>query len=932
VGWVRMMGADSVAYHRETVVERGDDFAGRALEYYASRGETPLAWGGSGAADLGLAGSVRGHEYDAVFGSGGAVDPASGEPLVAAKRPGLELVVAAHKSVALLGVVGRADDMHAILDAETDATLAYLDAWMMARGGRRGRAQTRTPTHGLIWARTRHATSRAGDPEPHDHVLIANACRMADGGGGWKALDTGALRDVLHAATAAGRMASAAKAISLGYAIEPDDGPSGRLGHWRIAGMPERACELFSKRSAEITAAVESRGYDTYQARQTAARDTRKAKRHTPPEDLLAGWRVELAAVGFTPAGVLADIDAAGAAGRRSVPGRLSDRQLAALVAYSLGPAGRLAERKVFTRSDVVVAVAPLIFGAHPGELGRAVDAVCAHPDAVSLIGVAGARERAYAPACVLAVETAIAVKVAAQSQRTDFAALTPAAVAAAISAKQGALGGRSLTAGQVAMVTGVCTSGRGVELVLGVAGAGKTTAVDVVRAGFETAGYRVIGTSISGQAARTLGAEARITESRTTASLLWRLDHGQLALDRRTVIVADEAGLADDPSVLRLLAAAETAGAKVIMVGDHRQLGAVGPGGSLEALVGRHGDGVHILDENVRQVDPDERAALGELRAGNVEGAVGWYATQHRIATSPTRDAALDGAVAAWAVDVEAGRETTMLAWRRANVAALNARARAVMADTGRLSGAELDVDGTGFRAGDRIVTLAPGTNGDTVTSQRGVITSVDVNARSLLVCMEDGREHRFGPDDVGADRLAHGYATTVHRSQGATVDTAHLFADGGGRELGYVAMSRARQASHVHAVADSTDQAVDDLVRDWSVERRQSWAIDTGRPDTDPRGPLAVEADPTAPAALRATLGRGRLKAERDALIAALRAEPPAEPQAALRHLKDLNGRINRLNRRLAPLPPAQRAVGSAEGAEVSQPAADRVATPDI
>jgi len=747
VAWMRMMGADSVAYHRETVVERGDDYAGRALEYYASRGETPLVWGGSGATDLGLAAAVSGQDYDAIFGPGGAFDPASGAPLVVVKRPGLELVVAAHKSVALLGVVGRADDMHAILDAETDATLAYLDAWMMARGGRRGRAQTRTPTHGLIWARTRHATSRAGDPEPHDHVLIANACRMADGGGGWKAVDTAALRDVLHAATAVGRMASAAKAVSLGYAVEADDGPSGRLGHWRIAGMPERACAVFSKRSAEITAAVESRGYDTYRARQTAARDTRKAKRHTPPDDLLSGWRTELAAVGFTPADVLVEVDSAGAAGRRIVPAKLSERQLSALVTYSLGPAGRLAERKVFTRSDVVVAVAPLIFGAHPKELGRAVEAVCAHPDAVSLVGVAAARERAYAPACVLALETAIAVKVAAQSQRSDFAALSLAAVRSAISAKQDALGGRPLTPGQVAMITGVCTSGRGVELVLGVAGAGKTTAIDVVRAGFETAGYRVIGTSISGQAARTLGAEAKIAESRTMASLLWRLDHGQLGLDRRSVIVADEAGLADDPSVLRLLAAAETAGAKVVIVGDHRQLGAVGLGGSLEALVGRHGDGVHILDENVRQVDPDERVALGELRSGSVEAAVDWYAKRQRIVTAPTRDGALDATVAAWAADVESGRDTTMLAWRRANVAALNARARAVMTDTGRLTGAELDVDGAGYRAGDRTVTLAPGSNRDTVTSQRGVVTSVDVDVHSLLVRMDDGREHRFDP-----------------------------------------------------------------------------------------------------------------------------------------------------------------------------------------
>jgi conjugative relaxase-like TrwC/TraI family protein len=174
VAWMRMMGADSVGYHRETVLERGDDHPGAALDYYASRGETPLVWGGSGASDLGLEGAVSEAEYDAIFGPGGARHPVSGERLVAAKRPGMELVVAAHKSVALLGLIGRAEDMHAILDAETDATLAYLDSWMTARGGRRGRCQARVPTHGLIFARTRHATSRAGDPEPHDHVLIAN--------------------------------------------------------------------------------------------------------------------------------------------------------------------------------------------------------------------------------------------------------------------------------------------------------------------------------------------------------------------------------------------------------------------------------------------------------------------------------------------------------------------------------------------------------------------------------------------------------------------------------------------------------------------------------------------------------------------------------------------------------------------------------------
>jgi hypothetical protein len=90
-----MMGLDSVNYHRETVMERADDHPGAALEYYASRGETPLVWGGSGAPDLVLGGSLSEAEYDAIFGPGGARNPSDGTLVVNAKRPGMELVVAA---------------------------------------------------------------------------------------------------------------------------------------------------------------------------------------------------------------------------------------------------------------------------------------------------------------------------------------------------------------------------------------------------------------------------------------------------------------------------------------------------------------------------------------------------------------------------------------------------------------------------------------------------------------------------------------------------------------------------------------------------------------------------------------------------------------------------------------------------------------------
>ncbi len=288
MAWMRMMGADSVDYHEHTVAGRSDDPVAAAATYYASHGETPMSWGGRGRALLGVDGQVDVGDYRAIFAVGGALDPATGTRLVACRRPGLELVVSPHKSVAELGVIGRAEDMHAIVDAERDATLDFLDQLVAERGGRRGRAMTFTPTSGLVWATSRHATTRAGDPQVHDHVLIANVVAMGDARGGWKGLDTAFLRDQLHAATAVGRMAAAAKAVELGYGIVPDGGPSGRLGGWAIAGIPDDVCAQHSTRSAQITAAV---GADaSYTARSVAARTTRDRKTRDAIEDHTSRW------------------------------------------------------------------------------------------------------------------------------------------------------------------------------------------------------------------------------------------------------------------------------------------------------------------------------------------------------------------------------------------------------------------------------------------------------------------------------------------------------------------------------------------------------------------------------------------------------------------------------------------------------------------
>ncbi|MGH9153637.1 MAG: AAA family ATPase [Acidimicrobiales bacterium] len=761
-------------------------------------------------------------------------------------------------------------------------------------GGRRGEANARTPTEGLIYATARHATSRAGDPCPHDHVLVANLVRMADAKGGWKGADTALWRQHLHAATVVGRMASARVAVELGYAIVRDDGPSGKLGHWAIAGVPEVVMEVHSKRAAEIEAEMDRTGYSSYQARGIAARTSRAPKRHQPVGDLLPRWVAEMAEVGWSVQALTQAIDREAAERRPPAP-TLGAQEVRDVVNEVLHPDGALAARKVFTRRDVLVAVAPSLYGRDPGELARVVDRTLADPEAVPLLGVAGATERAYATALTIAREEAIPRCVEAQVSRCNAPATSRDAARAAAT-RATARVGRTLTAGQREAIEAVCTSGRGVELMVGIAGSGKTTALAAARDAFEAEGYEVVGTSTSGQAARTLSREAGI-DSRTLASLNWRIAHGSLRLSPRHVAVLDEAAMTDDAALVAFLEAASVAGAKVVAVGDPRQLGSVAPGGGFEAVVHRFGGAVHLLVENVRQVDAGERTALAELRSGNVAEAVSWYAGASRIAVSPDRDTALDATVAGWAADAVTGMPA-MYAWRRANVAELNRRGRQAWEHLGRLSGRELVVGAVGYRAGDRIVTLSPGAGGEIVTSECGTVLAVDVERRELAATMDDGRIQRFGPEEIDVDHLAHSYAITVHRSQGATVGRAHVLEDGGGRELAYVKMSRARERSTVYVVADSPEQAVDDLCRSWSESRRIGWAIDQGTPAP---GLDAVPARPKVPA-VSASLRHARLVAERAAVAAAI----PTDPSDAAYYRA--RSAVERMERRLRDLDKAE------------------------
>ena len=343
-------------------------------------------------------------------------------------------------------------------------------------------------------------------------------------------------------------------------------------------------------------------------------------------------------------------------------------------------------------------------------------------------------------------------------------------------------------------------------QFIVGVAGAGKTTALDAATSALTDGGWTVLGASTSGQAARTLGDEAAI-DSRTVASLLWRLDQGQARLDAKTVVVLDEAAMTTDDDLLRLVTAIDTMGARLVLVGDPAQLGAVGPGGAMAAPMNRHPNLVTHMAENVRQHDPGERAAVAHLRTGRIDRALDWYSANDRIRHRTTVDDSLDSMVRAWNDDVDAGRATTMLAWRRDHVAELNDRARDTAIAAGRVHGPTIDLGGIAISAGDQLVTLQPNRRLGLVTSERITVVSVDPDNRGVTAAAGD-RTIQLTPDEASPGQLAYGYATTIHRAQGATFDICRLYADGGTHQLAYVGLTRARERTTIHCAAESAPQ----------------------------------------------------------------------------------------------------------------------------
>ena len=373
---------------------------------------------------------------------------------------------------------------------------------------------------------------------------------------------------------------------------------------------------------------------------------------------------------------------------------------------------------------------------------------------------------------------------------------------------------GRMLSDDQAAALTAIAVSGRHIDVLVGAAGAGKTTAMSALRQAWEAEHGRgsVVGLAPSAVAAAVLAEDLGIATENTAKWWSNHTLHGTTFMAGQLVIV-DEASLAGTISLDRITDAAALAGAKVLLVGDYAQLQSVDAGGAFNLLVSDRDDAPELVDIH-RFTNEWEKAASLSLRHGRID-IIDTYLNHHRIHDGDT-DTATGAAYAAWRADTQAGRASILIAETNETVTALNNRARADLIIDGTITPMkEIELhDGSTASAGDAVITRRNDRrlrnrhtwvrNGD-----RWQITNVRDDGS--ITIRPHGR--RFGgaiilPAAYASEFLDLGYAVTAHRAQGVTTDTAHTVVTATTtRENFYVAMTRGRHANHAYVVTDQPD-----------------------------------------------------------------------------------------------------------------------------
>lgn len=766
---------------------------------------------------------------------------------------GYDLVFTPPKSVSIAWGLG---DEQLRRSIETAHELAIQDVIrhleknvVMTRRGRNGVRQIDT-AGGVIGTKFRHWDSRAGDPNLHDHVVIANRVQGVDGQ--WSSIDGRMLYQygVECSELYNARVQQYVTELT-GLQFEARS-LNGKQPVHEIVGIDDEMVRAFSSRRGEISAAleqvtakfVEEHGYapsekQLIQLAQQATLATRPAKDGVHSlEELHAEWVAQAHAL--REQGVDLPVEGALAEKLKSASAEYEQQVLkvkrqqayeSPVQEHAAAIVARLEEsrstwRRTHLNAEVLRYARDL--GLNEKQDATLLDSIREHLNAEMLpLHAQGQRltprefmradgtsqyqkinHELFTSERVLAAESAILDAVT--QQVIPASSLEVFEMEAEKRRAELALQGYALPEGQERMAREFATSDKLLVVGIGAAGAGKTSSTRLAVNAIEASGGRVVGLAPTAAAAAVMREEMGI-EADTVDKILSDWKNGAaLNLQAGDVLLVDEAGMVSTPKFQQILQLAQERGALVRALGDYRQLSAVGSGGALR-LVDREVGAVH-LDELFRFKNPDEAAATLALREPPLVGddqPFDWYKDQGRVVAGES-DVMVEQVFTAWREDTTAGKQSIMIASTNETVGKLNDLAQAHAMERGHVHpehGSVLLHNEARAHVGDVIVTRQ---NARRLTVNSGQdfvkngdlwrVTQVHDNGAMTVQHLEHGGKVTL-PAAYAAQSVELGYAATIHRAQGATVDTAHALVDSSTDRAGaYVALTRGREENRLY------------------------------------------------------------------------------------------------------------------------------------
>lgn len=681
-------------------------------DYYENGGEPPGQWKGSLAANLYLFGSVRPGQLGQMFRG---FHPLTGDALATnagdQHKVGWDLTFSAPKSVSIAWAFSSDDARRDIENAHNlavSAALAYLEQRAFSS---RDREQYGQPIKAVLAATYQHGTSRELDPQLHTHAAVANLGVRADGT--YCALDFDARYKM--AGGAIYRAELAAQLMQLGYSIERD------ARSFRVVGVEQSVCDVFSKRRSQIVERLQQTGYSTAKAASFAALDTRQAKELTDRQSLFRAWREEAECAG---------IDLSFFDGQQLLQPHDCDLQSHTSIDIDAILKNLTAQASTFTRMQF---------------------------------------------------EAAVLIKYSTLSGEQSHALMH-------ITEEVGA-----------------------VKAVCGLAGTGKSFMLRAAKESWEASNFTVIGAALAGKAAQSLEDGSGI-KSQTLHSLLDELAKGKRILASTDVVVIDEAGMIGSRQLHQILNHIHKAGAKAVLVGDPMQLQPIDAGGIFRALSDKLG--FASLTDIRRQKSEVDRKMIHDLIDGQSESVLTSLAERGML-VSAQPEKVHSVIVNQWAQELkqEAIHQSLILAGTKADVYKVNMLAREKLLQQQFLHSEVSVTTEHGERSlavGERILFTRNSRklgvkNGETGTlkkwelDQHGNVT-LDINT-------DNGKRVSINLSEYG--HIDYGYALSVHKAQGQTVDKVYLLLSEAmtDREWAYVGASRHRDQLRVYFQDDLSE-----------------------------------------------------------------------------------------------------------------------------